>query len=644
MATSKRSPRARSETPAIPKKPAAKKAAAKKAPAAKKPATALTPKAFAPAGPVHWGYPFTVEVAGERGAAIRAFLERFTTITTDEDISGYGVVDDDDTATAARYFNKNRPVITASDFDRQSPAHLTEDERLQRLDRALGERTSEAYSETEMLLATWPDDQHPDAAEARALAALEAWPTYFRGGTTRSQRAADAGDLSLHRKFVRSQGSKDIDERLSSGRFDDTELLYVDDIEVFLKHRAALPRVRALNVRGVPTTAQWDALKETPLDAIAVQDFTSRNVTGLDTARWWDAPLGRSLHTLTTYGIKIGAAELKPLTRGDGHLRHLKLENARLTGAAAGKAIAAIGALHPLESMTLPYNELGPAGVAAMFAGAGHPSLRALTLSANEIGDEGTVAIARSPGLGELRWLSLSSNATEGPITAVGAQALGEAASLRNLHSLFLMGQPLQTDGVAALLASAALPRLRKLNVSYTSATWGALIAKLDGVETLPVTHLDASSWYGGPKPKWKDARFLRSVTHLRVEALPGGEFAKFLSCGNLDNVEVLVLGGVYAQHDKAHRALCDAEALPRLKVLSIHGWKMGVPQAKALCGSALVRALEGIDLMASGYVSPEAAKVFLDAGVRVVTSPEFSEYVANDVRSADFSDEGVAD
>ena len=47
---------------------------------------------------------------------------------------------------------------------------------------------------------------------------------------------------------------------------------------------------------------------------------------------------------------------------------------------------------------------------------------------------------------------------------------------------------------------------------------------------------------------------------------------------------------------------------------------------------------------MASGYVSPAAAKVFLDAGVRVVTSPEFNEYVANDVRGADFADEGVAD
>ncbi len=639
MATSKRSPRARSETPATTKKPTA----AKK-PTAKKALAALVPKAFAPAGPVHWGYPFTVEVAGGRGAAIRAFLERFTTVTTDGDLSGYGVVDDDDTAAAAKYFNKNRPVITASDFDRQSPIHLTEHERLQRLDRALGERTSEAYSEIEMLLATWPDDQHPDGAEARALAALDAWPRYFRGGTVRTERAADAGDFALHRKFVRSQGSQNIDERLQSGRFDDTELLYVDDVEVFLKHRAALPRVRALNVRGVPTTAQWDALKETPLDAIAVQDFTSRNVTGLDTARWWDAPLGRGLRALTTYGVKVGAAELKPLTRGDGHLRHLKLENARLTGAAAGKAIAAIGALHPLESMTLPYNELGPEGVAAMFAGAGYPALRALALSANELGDEGVTALARSPGLGNLRWLTLSSNATEGPVTAVGAKALGEAASLGNLHSLFLMGQPLQTDGVAALLASAALPRLRKLNVSYTSATWGEVIAKLDGVETVPVTHLDASSWYGGPKPKWKDARFLRSVTHLRVEALPGGEFAKFLSCGNLDNVEVLVLGGVYAEHAKAHRALCDAEALPRLKVLSIHGWKMGVPQAKALCGSALVRALEGVDLMASGYVSPAAAKVFLDAGVRVVTLPEFSEYVANDVRSADFSDERVAD
>ncbi len=619
-----------------------KKPAEPKKPAPASPAPASKP--FAPAGPVHWGYPFTVHVRGERGERIREFLSRFTSFVPASDLSGYGVVDDHDTATAAKVFNRNRPCVTASDIERQSPEGLDEPSRLARLDRALATPSGENYSELHMLLATWPEDQHPAEAEVRALAALESWPAFHRCGAHRTEEAASRGDLTLHKKFVRAQGSQDLAEKLPSGLYDDTALLYVDDLDVFLTHREGLPKVRELNLRGVPTTAQWDALKSTPLDAIAVQHFEMKNPTGLDTARWWDAPLGRGLKYLCVYGVKVGRDELAPLTRGEPRLRHLKMENARLTGATAGKALAQIGALHPIESLTLPYNELGPEGLTAMFSGQGFTSLRAADLSANEVGDAGAVALARSEALGALRWLTLRSNAADAPITAEGAKALAEAASLRDLHSLFLMGQPVLSEGVAALLSSRALPRLRALNVAYANATWGELIERLRDVETVPVTHLDASSWYGGPRPDWKAARFLRSVTHLRAESIDGGELGRFLACGNLDRVESLILGGMYANHDKAAKALRAAEALPSLRFLSLHGWKMGVPQAKALIASPLIRALEGIDLMASGYVKPEAAQVFLDAGVRVVTSPEFNEYVANDTRLAELAYEPVAD
>ncbi len=41
-------------------------------------ATAPTPKSFVPMGPLDWGSSFTVEVKGEQGDRVRAFLERFT--------------------------------------------------------------------------------------------------------------------------------------------------------------------------------------------------------------------------------------------------------------------------------------------------------------------------------------------------------------------------------------------------------------------------------------------------------------------------------------------------------------------------------------------------------------------------------------
>jgi len=585
-----------------------------------------------------------VEVKGAAGEAARAFLGRFTTLVPDTSLSGYAIVDGADTEKMAAYFDRNRPVVTYEDFVAQSGMGLDTVARRVRLDAALASRNGFGRSEVEMLLATWPDDQDPAAAEAHACAVLETWPRMLLGSTTRTERGVEAGDFTLHRKFVRFQGANGLAEPARRPRFEETTLLSTDNLDELLAQRTSLPRLRGVHLRGVPTVTQWEALAEMPLEDLAVQDFTSRNVIGLDTARWWNAPLGRSLRVLITYGVKLRGIELKPMAKGEGHLEHVRFENARLSGATAGKALSAIGALHPLRSMILRYNELGPAGVAAMFAKGGFPSLRALDLSANEIGDGGIEAIARCPSLGNLRWLSARSNAQKGVITTAGAVALAGAASLSQLHALFLMGQPLKSEGVSALLASSALPRLRTLNASYAGATWAELITRLEGVETVPVTHLDLANTYGGADPQWARAAFLRSVRALRVDGLEGGHLAGLLASGNLDGLETLALGGVYAEHEAAFDALCAAAPLPALKVLSLNGWKLDVAGAQRLCTSPLVRAVDGIELMASRYVSAEAARVFLDAGVRLVMGPEFSEYVANDVRGYDFAYEDVDD
>ena len=168
------------------------------------------------------------------------------------------------------------------------------------------------------------------------------------------------------------------------------------------------------------------------------------------------------------------------------------------------------------------------------------------------------------------------------------------------------------------------------------------MIALCKGRVGPALTALDLSNWSAKKKPRWGEAGFLTTVKHLRVEGLPGGALAGLLGSGCLGSLEALVLGGVYAEHAKAVTALKTVPALPRLKVLSLHGWKLDATGAKALADAPFVAGLEGIDLMSGSYATPSAARVFLSRGIRLVGSSLFNEYAANDVRTYGFEYEGL--
>lgn len=604
------------------------KPAAKKAPA----------RPFELCGPIHWGYPFTLALKGARRKEVEAFLTRFTRVTPASELSGYVVVDDDDLDAAAKAFEKNRPSIPYSCLAARWGRDLSAAERLARLDAALAAPDDQRRASVEMLLATWPDDQDPAAAEARALAAMESWPRYFRSTSTRTERAAQAGDLGPHRAWVRHYANTDLEGALGKGMYERVEMTQFDAPARLVAHVGRFEHLREVAFRGVPTGDEWDAIKQLPrVERLAVWNFTGSTAAGLDTARWRDAPLGLGLRTLETYGVKLSAAELSPFAKGPATLEHLKLTNGRLSGAKGGKALAAIGAHHPVRSLVVEYNELEGPGTAAAFAPGAWTSLEALNLSANEVGDEGITAIAKSPSLGRLRWFTCRSNAAQGMVTEAGAAALADAASLGALAWLGLMGQALGSDGVARILSSPKLRGLRRVNLSYVRASWRGVIGALEGRETAPLTHLDASSWEFDGQIDWGAASFLRGVRHLRVDGLPGDQYGPLLACGHLDALESLVLGGAYASHKAAVAALRKAKPLPRLKVLSLKGWRLQAAGARALASSPLFSTLTAVELMASGYATADAAKEFLARGVRPVTIPEFDEYVFHDAPLHDF-------
>lgn len=615
----------------------------RRAPAAPKPRAPRKPKAtppvaiarpFRPITSFHWGYPFSVKGEGPRAERLRAFFEGFVKLSPPFEGHGFLVIARDDHEAAAEAFERNIPVLYFDDVEAAARFDASEDARRAWLDEVLEQAGGERRGALEMMLSAWPEAQHPEAAEAHAKARFAAWPSCWHHASRRLDRAYEAGNRDAYRGWVSTCQWNNPDEL---EKFDLAGRVTTASFETPAQAVAAvasLPMLRELSIRGMPTVEQWAALARLEhVEHLSVTDFTQGNLEGLSTAVWWGAGLGARLKSFTTYGIKISADELAPLTRGAATLEHLKLDNARLAGAAVGARLAEVLTHHPVRSLEAEYNELGPEGAERLFKGRAFPTLEALCLSANEIGDAGALALAENPRLPKLRWLTIRSNDAAGRLTRVSAEAFARGA-LPSLRTLMLMGQGLGSAGCAALLGSAHLSALRTLNLSYCDADWAEVIALLDGRGLASLERLDLGAWSLKTKPSWADARFLRGVKALRVDGIAGNHLAGLLASGHLDACESLVLGGVYASHPKAIAALKSAAPLPALRHLSIRGWKLNAESARALVEAPFVASLEGIDAMSGGYVNRAAATVFHEKGLRLLNSAVFAEYVANDVRT----------
>lgn len=590
---------------------------------AKKPAAPLRGEvAIPPAPQPHWGYSFELDASlpSEERAALEAFFTRFTRLG---DRSSILVVGPDTPVEVRRAaFDGNRHVLEVE----QLRAHLPSDDvasRTERLRAALEVPSSERWYEAAMLLSTWDERSLPDAL-AVAEACLASWPDTLRGDIPAwSDRPALQALVRTFGGAVAALRERPTSRAITALYTQDPAGLAADED---LSHLSTLNLSGSSGLGDVMTScASLGRLTQLEL----MQPTYTEGTKPLDLKALLKTPSLRELKALSLYGYTLSKTSLDALAGCEQPLERLRIEYGKMKPAAATQ-LAKLASRKALKGLQLKYNDLGPEGAAVLFAGVDDWSaLRVLDISANEIGDEGVVALTRA-ALTELRWLSLSSNAPTQRLTERAARALAEAGSLAKLDGLFLMGHPIGSAGVAALLTSPALRGLRRLNVSYASASLADVMKKLGDAETVAPTELALGGNDSAKPAKWERATFLREVKNLSVDSLDGRNYAGLLACPHLRSLEVLTLGGCYAHADEAFDALVGAAPLPSLRYLDLTGWKPTQEQARAMARSPLFQSLWGVELMAS-YVTPEAWRELYDAGVPTVRGV-FNKYPANDV------------
>src|SRR5262249_9644763 len=137
-----------------------------------------------------WYYPFKFTATSAAGKKLEELVRRFSEA---EKRGDYVVVDDRDPAAIAETYCDERMPLTVSELSRAMSQDASEPERRAHLDRALRTPSGVAWREVDMLLSTWPKDQHPNDALAHASSALERWPSSHRDPTLQTKEAVARG-------------------------------------------------------------------------------------------------------------------------------------------------------------------------------------------------------------------------------------------------------------------------------------------------------------------------------------------------------------------------------------------------------------------------------------------------------------------
>lgn len=132
------------------------------------------------------------------------------------------------------------------------------------------------------------------------------------------------------------------------------------------------------------------------------------------------------------------------------------------------------GLLAPFSEIRLAWNRLGSKG-AQILAKQSLPLLRGLDLWGNNLGDMGAAALASGGVLSPIRALNLRNNG----IGPAGAVALA-GARMPALERLALYDNPIDADGVEALVSSRTLVALRDIQIGFNDVSaegWRHLVA-----------------------------------------------------------------------------------------------------------------------------------------------------------------------
>jgi uncharacterized protein (TIGR02996 family) len=214
-------------------------------------------------------------------------------------------------------------------------------------------------------------------------------------------------------------------------------------------------------------------------------------------------------------------------------VRRLWLQSDCRIGDAGAAALASSPALAGLEELGLRANGVGDAGALALVRSPRLPQLRHLNLEQSRLSVEGWNAVFADPGIARLRRLELGSNELTDAVAAaitkasfgglthldvahtrIGsavAVALASSPNLASLEELYVGVNPIDDDGVAAILGSRNLGRLRLLSLSLGPGA-DRLLATLSDTKRLPsLRRLESTD--GVPGPASRDLLRRRGVT-----------------------------------------------------------------------------------------------------------------------------------
>jgi uncharacterized protein (TIGR02996 family) len=261
------------------------------------------------------------------------------------------------------------------------------------------------------------------------------------------------------------------------------------DAAIFLEHgEELLERLRVRRLRLLDVAPVMEKLAGSPLLA-RVREL---DLCGAELGNAGLGLLVRSPHLKHLEALDLGFnglddAGLEALARSTqlAHLTALALnDNDRITG--DGLCLLAESPFYAgLVALDVSGNDINDAGIRALVASPSMARLRTFRANGNPIGDAGAAVLAQSPLLARMVKAEPRLELRGCSIGVPGAAALAACPALAECSTLDLTNNYLRDEGVAAILRSLHLGKLKVLRLAWNQLTDPGVVSARDLFATL---------------------------------------------------------------------------------------------------------------------------------------------------------------
>jgi uncharacterized protein (TIGR02996 family) len=299
---------------------------------------------------------------------------------------------------------------------------------------------------------------------------------------------------------------------------------------------------------------------------------------------------------------------------GCAGLERLGLDDNSFNDAQPARLLAGARHLTRLAELDLGCSRLGTEGAAALASAPRLASVRRLMVQHCGLGDDGVRILSRSPHLAGLRELWLCNNG----LTAAGVAALGRATFWPGLRKLTLNDDGLTDDALEAMSDSPALNELMIWSAPVTRRGLGAIAGKsLHALERLDLSRLGLNG--GDALRRLLSGPGLSALKSLRLSengldadgatALAASPRLAGLTCLSLTDEGIGAEGA---------RSLALSPNAAGLRQLHLCGCEIGDEGAAALADSPYLGGLRELELYRNGISLSGAERLRTRFGVRV--------------------------